>query len=320
MKKLLAVALIAVMGFVFTACDDTTTTPTNPGNIVVTSVPAGAQIFLNGTNTGKVTPDTLKSVASGNQSITLKVSGFLDTTFTVSVPSGGTTSKAVTMRSSDARIVLVSTPAGAQIWLNGVNTGKVTPDTLKARTAGVKDTITLVGAENIADSTVIVTPVANSTVTQTITLGAAAQTLVTKSGIRLYEISATGFSGYNFSTGAAVSSTGATCDIYFETPSAGIKSGHLRTGTASNRVTDFNNAPTSTNINDGLDAPFYSKTTYNSSSKSQSSTAYSIFNDNTYNYGKIIITGKGGATGPSDPNYWVDITVIYNTTAKNRRF
>jgi hypothetical protein len=63
-------------------------TPADPGSVYLTSNPAGAQIWLNGTNTSLVTPDTVTGVDEGVYNITLKLTDYQDTTFSVSVTAG----------------------------------------------------------------------------------------------------------------------------------------------------------------------------------------------------------------------------------------
>jgi len=60
------------------------------GNIFVTSVPSGAQILLNETITSYITPNTLENITVGIKNITLKLSEYKDTTFTINVISGET--------------------------------------------------------------------------------------------------------------------------------------------------------------------------------------------------------------------------------------
>jgi hypothetical protein len=100
-KLVLLTAILSV--FVFTSCDDDSTGPTDgdtTGNIFVQSNPAGAQILRDGTNTSQVTPDTLTNLDEGSYDITLRLSEFRDTTVTVQVTAGQTTSVNVTMTTS----------------------------------------------------------------------------------------------------------------------------------------------------------------------------------------------------------------------------
>ncbi|MDP3024743.1 MAG: PEGA domain-containing protein [candidate division Zixibacteria bacterium] len=60
------------------------------GSIAIFSTPSGATISLDGSATGKITPDTLKNVSAGNHQIKLSYSGYRDTTLTVSVAANAT--------------------------------------------------------------------------------------------------------------------------------------------------------------------------------------------------------------------------------------
>ena len=46
------------------------------GRIEVTSTPSGAKIFVNGTDTGKVTPSTLSDQPVGNYSVDVQLEGY----------------------------------------------------------------------------------------------------------------------------------------------------------------------------------------------------------------------------------------------------
>ena len=100
MRKITALVAILLTAFAFMSCDDDTTDPIidEEGNIFVTSVPAGAEIWLNNTNTGKVTPDTLTGVVVGTHQITLSLNDYRDTTVAVNVNANQTTTTTVTFR------------------------------------------------------------------------------------------------------------------------------------------------------------------------------------------------------------------------------
>lgn len=87
MKKLILFLLIPFTALMITSCDtsDDPITPTPEGNVFVSSNPAGAEIWIDGTNTLKTTADTVKNVDEGVHSITLKLEDFRDTTFSISV-------------------------------------------------------------------------------------------------------------------------------------------------------------------------------------------------------------------------------------------
>lgn len=92
MKKVLYLFLMVSMAFLVNACnsEDTTgpETGSTTGSIFVRSTPSGAQIWMGSTNTGKVTPDSVTNLQAGSHSITLKLAGYPDTTFTVTVTGG----------------------------------------------------------------------------------------------------------------------------------------------------------------------------------------------------------------------------------------
>jgi len=120
MKKLFVLPIILLLSLFIMSCEDTTTGPdgTTPttGNLYIQSTPTGAQIwYVKGTtgtpvNSGKVTPDTLKSLDLSPYTIVLKHDGYKDTTFTMNVTAAQTTSKSVALSSN-----LLSF-AGTQIW------------------------------------------------------------------------------------------------------------------------------------------------------------------------------------------------------------
>jgi hypothetical protein len=98
MKKYLLLLLPVIMLVFFTAgCEDTGTDPdpgpgTTTGGILLQSTPAGASIFVNNSNTNKTTPDSVTGLTAGNHSVTLRLTGYEDTTFTVQVTAGRLTS------------------------------------------------------------------------------------------------------------------------------------------------------------------------------------------------------------------------------------
>ncbi|MEJ2105623.1 MAG: PEGA domain-containing protein, partial [Ignavibacteriaceae bacterium] len=91
MKKLILLLIIPVLGFIISSCnsEDNPTTPVETkGSVYISSNPAGAQIWIDGINTSQVTPDTVTDVTEGSRNITLKLTDYKDTTFTLSVTAG----------------------------------------------------------------------------------------------------------------------------------------------------------------------------------------------------------------------------------------
>lgn len=102
------------------------------GTINIFSEPAGARIFINGEDTGKDTPSTITDLElNKNLNVTLKKSEFKDFEQAVALQN----MEPITIQASLAKILysnirVSSQPPGATIFLNGVNTGQVTPATI----------------------------------------------------------------------------------------------------------------------------------------------------------------------------------------------
>ena len=86
--------LLPLMILIIISCNKSSDNPVDSsksdqkGSILVTSNPAGAEIFLDGTITNLTTPDTVKNVDAGDHSITLRLTDYGDTTIAVTVKAG----------------------------------------------------------------------------------------------------------------------------------------------------------------------------------------------------------------------------------------
>jgi hypothetical protein len=92
MKKLIFLLIIPLTVVLLTSCDSSNDpiTPTPTGSIYLTSIPAGAAIWIDGSNTFNITPDTTNNVDEGVRTVTLKMQDFRDTTFSISITGGQT--------------------------------------------------------------------------------------------------------------------------------------------------------------------------------------------------------------------------------------
>lgn len=90
------------------------------GNINFTSYPSGAEIWLDGDNTGYVTPRTITDISTGSHDFTLKLSNYNDVVGSVIV-TGGITSyvyvNLVPLAPIKGSIAISSVPTNAQILL-----------------------------------------------------------------------------------------------------------------------------------------------------------------------------------------------------------
>jgi hypothetical protein len=88
-KNYYVLTLILTLGLYFTACKTNSNNPVTSapvGSISVKSDPTGAQIWLDGTNTGKITPDSLINIKVGNHTINLIYPNYIDTSSAVLIP------------------------------------------------------------------------------------------------------------------------------------------------------------------------------------------------------------------------------------------
>ena len=67
MRKYIYIPLVMIIGVFIASCSDTTTNPPpveDTGSIFITTQPSGAQIILDGTSTGKFTPDSVSNIVN----------------------------------------------------------------------------------------------------------------------------------------------------------------------------------------------------------------------------------------------------------------
>jgi hypothetical protein len=86
------------------------------GSIQVNSSPTGAKIFLDGSDTGKVTNTTLTDIAAGSHAIKLTKDGYTNSEQSVSVTAGQTAQVNITLAKDT---ITVTQPSGKTIWTFG---------------------------------------------------------------------------------------------------------------------------------------------------------------------------------------------------------
>jgi len=136
MKPLISIILILTLAASFITCNKEVTTsppdsiPRNSGKLFVGSNPSGAKIYLNGKNTGFLTPDTVPYLNGENYKLTTKLALFKDSSEIVNIVEDSLTSVFLdytinpTMK---GHLNVDSNPQGAAIFLNDTTTGRVTP-------------------------------------------------------------------------------------------------------------------------------------------------------------------------------------------------
>jgi serine/threonine protein kinase len=98
------------------------------GQLIVSSMPMGATVEIEG-RTGQQwkAPQTIPSLAAGTYKVSFNMPGYATETRTVQVSGGARTPIDVRMNAVKGFLTVASKPAGAEIWINGKDTGKVTP-------------------------------------------------------------------------------------------------------------------------------------------------------------------------------------------------
>jgi serine/threonine protein kinase len=97
-----------------------------PGQLVVSSNPAGAQISFDGSALCE-TPCTLTGIAPGDHVVMATKAGYSAGSRTVSISSSANLSVSLELTQLVARLLVASTPAGGAILIDGKDSGKLTP-------------------------------------------------------------------------------------------------------------------------------------------------------------------------------------------------
>jgi serine/threonine protein kinase len=99
-----------------------------PGQLNVNSTPAGAQIQVDGQNNSAwVTPFNLAGLNPGQHTLTISKPGYAPETRNIEVGSGSKSFLSVQLAQLTATVSVTSDPAGVAVWMDGKDTGRVTP-------------------------------------------------------------------------------------------------------------------------------------------------------------------------------------------------
>jgi eukaryotic-like serine/threonine-protein kinase len=99
-----------------------------PGQMSIDSTPQGAQVQLDGkTDPSWITPFTLSGLSAGPHTVTLSKAGYSTDTRAVDVASGNKSFVTSHLTLLMATLSATSTPPGANIYVDGKDTGKLTP-------------------------------------------------------------------------------------------------------------------------------------------------------------------------------------------------
>jgi hypothetical protein len=99
-----------------------------PGQMAIDSTPPGAQVQVDGrTDPSWVTPFALTGLGAGAHTVTVSKAGYSTDTRTVNVASGSKAFVTSHLSLLMATLAVSSSPAGANVYIDGKDTGKLTP-------------------------------------------------------------------------------------------------------------------------------------------------------------------------------------------------
>ncbi len=98
------------------------------GQLSVSSTPAGAQVQIDGKNDSSwITPLNLNGLNPGQHTLIISKPGYQAETRNIEVASGSKSIISLQLPQMTAAVSVTSDPAGAAIWMDGRDTGRVTP-------------------------------------------------------------------------------------------------------------------------------------------------------------------------------------------------
>ncbi len=108
-----------------------------PGQLTVNSTPEGAEVHVDGrTDPSWVTPFNLPGLSPGQHNVTITRTGYSTESRTIEVASGSKSFLVVQLAQVMAMLAASSEPAGAQIFIDGKDTGRVTPSQISVDKPG----------------------------------------------------------------------------------------------------------------------------------------------------------------------------------------
>lgn len=130
---------LIILSLFLCSCEQEITTPiinkpvTEFGSLFVNTNPQGARIYIDDLYSGHITPDTVKWVTPGNYDIRLSLKNYKDTSLSISISAGKTSSLFFDFN-ADPRylgaLYCTSKPSNADIYVGDSLTGKKTPSIL----------------------------------------------------------------------------------------------------------------------------------------------------------------------------------------------
>lgn len=184
-------------------------TPENA--IRISSVPSGAAIYLNGLYQGETMENgyfPITDIRTGQHTILLRLNGYKDYQKTISLSEGqsitvsadmevGSGSATPTQSTATGKIALITSPPGAQIFIDGSLSGRMTPATISAIPAGTHTIRLQLAGYAPAEATVTITAGETTSLSLPLAPDGAATPIPTKTPAPLF-VSAVGLMAIHF--------------------------------------------------------------------------------------------------------------------------
>jgi len=100
------------------------------GTLVAKSQPTGARIYLNGQATGETTPATLREIPAGTVAVQYRLKDYQTAKKSTRISAGQRKELSLRLLPLSGSLRVTSTPAGAEIFIDGKASGQHTPHTL----------------------------------------------------------------------------------------------------------------------------------------------------------------------------------------------
>lgn len=130
------------------------------GSVEVTSTPSGARVYIDGTNTNRVTPAAVSNLTVGSHSYKLTLSGYRDATGNFSIIAGQTTPIDAILEvilPTTGTLEISSNPPNARIYVDGLDTQRITPATVPNLSEGTHTYKLILSGYKDASATVAIT-------------------------------------------------------------------------------------------------------------------------------------------------------------------
>ena len=108
------------------------------GNLTITSTPGDASIFIDGADSGELTPATLTGLSLGEHVVHVILAGYSadPESLTVEILPDDSAAAEFTLTEIPGSLAVISTPSGAAIFVDGMDSGRFTPGTLSGLAVG----------------------------------------------------------------------------------------------------------------------------------------------------------------------------------------